>query len=258
MRRKSFVFLISFVFCFCSLYALAQAEEQKEQLYSAWEVVVNPSKYLAYEDAYKELVKIYSEHKFPYTCYAYREDDFHYWFCMPIDNYEALDNISSHLKKIEKEVGDDYQILMKSISSYCESINTGTVKVRWDLSYVPNEPRVNYEDWNFFWECYYYVRPGMEEEADKILKEWQTLYKRNDIPDIVDVWEGDLWSEVPFFFMVIGGRNEADYYAHAEKNIELMGEQYWELMRKTHTICRKVVPKTGRFMWELCYFPTKK
>ena len=44
----------------------------------------------------------------------------------------------------------------------------------------------------------------------------------------------------------------------SEKNIELMGEQYWELMRKTHNICRKVVPKTGRFMWGLCYIPTKQ
>ncbi|MGD9344414.1 MAG: hypothetical protein PVH84_01040 [Candidatus Aminicenantes bacterium] len=177
---------------------------------------------------------------------------------MPIGNYEALDDINSHLERIGKAAGDDYQILMKRMSSYCKSINTGTVKVRWDLSHVPNEPRVNYEEWNFFWECYYYVKPGMEKEAERILKEWQTLYKNRNIPDILDVWVGDLWSEIPFFFMVIGGRSEADYYAQVEKNIELMGEEYYELMKRTHAICGKVVPKTGKLMFDLYYIPKEK
>ena len=257
MKGKFSFFLLGIIFL-CALSISTYGDEKEVQLYAAWEVIVHPSKYLDYEDAYKQLLNVYAEYNFPYTCYVYREDDFHYWFCMPIDNYEALDDINSHLERVGKAAGDDYQIPMNRMSSYCDAVNTGTVKVRWDLSHIPNEPRVNYGDWNFFWECYYYVKPGMEKEAEKILKEWQTLYKSHDIPDIVDVWVGDLWSEVPFFFMVIGGKSEADYYVQSEKNIELMGEQYWELMKRTHAICRKVVPKTGKFMWDLCYMPTKK
>jgi len=56
MKGKSLVSLLGLVFCLCILSTLAQAEEQKPQLFVVWEYEVKPSMIGGFEAIVKELV----------------------------------------------------------------------------------------------------------------------------------------------------------------------------------------------------------
>ena len=90
MRGKSLVSLLGFVFCFCSLSTLAQAEEQKAQFFLVVEEVVKPPLVSEFEEASKEEFVFLAEHTFPYTCHMYATDNYTYYYVWPVKDYADI------------------------------------------------------------------------------------------------------------------------------------------------------------------------
>ena len=117
--------------------------------------------------------------------------------------------------------------------------------LRFNLSYIPENPRLTEDEMNFLWWNFYYIKPGMGTQANSIAKEWQALYKANNIPDGWRFYVGDFGTEEPMRFVVGGAKSAADYYQHQEKNIKLFGEKYGEMAKKTMDIYRRFEQKFG-------------
>lgn len=259
MKGKFSIFLmVSLVVSLCTLTTIAQSEEQKTQLVIVWDVVVHPSKFMEYEATMKEFVALYAKHECPYPWLAYRTSDFHYYFVMPVENFAALDDVFSYFGKVAEKAGKEYEALEKGFAATFESETIGTFYLRYDLSYIPEEPRVTDEEMNFTWWDFYYILPGMEKEAEEICHEWQALFKNNGISDGWSIYVGVMWSDLPVLVVAGGAKSEADYYTQNEKNFQKFGEKLQPLMKKTMDGTRRFEKKTGTILRELSYTPKEK
>ena len=259
MRCKvSVVLIVCLLVSFCVLPALAQEQEQKPQLLAIWDIVVHPSKFMEFEAAMKEYVALNTKLEFPHAWQAYRTTDFHYYLVMPIENYAALDELFNYSSKVMEKAGKEFEAMMKKFAGTYESETFGTFYLRYDLSYIPEEPRVATEDVNFVWWSFYYIIPGMEAEAEKISQEWRSLYKSHGVSDGWNIYIGTMWSDLPVLVVAGGAKSEADYYTQSEKYMQKFGDKVMALIKRTMDGTRKFEQKTGTILRELSYIPKEK
>ncbi len=259
MKSKvSIIIAVFFVASLLSLTFSAQAQEQESQLYLVWEDTVHPSKAMGYEAAMKMWVDFNTKYKFPRPVTVYRTNDYHYYTLMPIEKLADIDDLEKYFTELGEEAGKDVGEIQKAFAGTTESTTFGTALLRFDLSYMPENPRVKTEDVSFVWWNYYYVKSGKEKEAEEIAKEWQALWKSNGITDSFQVYQPMLWSDIPVMTAAGGALSAADYYSHMEKNIEKMGDEYLALTKKTMDACRRFEQKTGMILRDLSYIPPEK
>lgn len=256
--KVSIILVVCLVVGFFSLTALAQAEEQKPQLFAVWDVVVYPSKFMEFEAANKEFVALAAKHECPFPWTAYRTSDFHYYFLIPIENLAGLDKVMDYFGKVAEKAGKEYEAIQKGMAGTYESETLGAVLLRTDLSYNPEKPRVKTEEMNFVWWNYYYIKSGKEKEAEEIAKEWQALWGSKKITDFFNVFQYFLGPDIPAMVAAGGAKSEPDYYSQTEKNIKKMGDEYAALTKKTMDACRKFEQRTGTILRELSYIPKEK
>jgi hypothetical protein len=259
MKSKVSIILVAgFVASLLSLTYLAQAQEQKPQLFAVWEDIVHPSKATGYEAAMKMWADFNTKYKFPRPVTVYRTTDYHYYTLMPIEKLADIDDLEKYFKELGEEAGKEAEKIGKAFAGTTESTTFGAVLLRTDLSYVPENPRVKTGDVNFVWWNYYYIKSGKEKEAEKIAKEWQALWKSKGITDNFHVYQPMLWSDMPVMVAAGGALSAADYYSHMEKNVEKMGDEYSALTKKTMDACRRFEQRTGMILRDLSYVPPEK
>ena len=259
MKSKiSIILVVGFMMSLLSLTILAQVEEPKPQLFIVWEDIVYPSKSTEYEAGLKAWVDFNTKYNFPRPITVYRTDDFHYLTLMPIEKLADMDELEKHFKELGEEAEKDMAKLGKLFAGTYESETFGVVALRTDLSYAPENQRVKIEEINFVWLNYYYIKSDKEKEAEAIAKEWQALWKSKGITDYFNVYQPILWSDMPAMLAAGGALSAADYYSHMEKNVEIMGEEYLTLTKKTMDACRRFEQKTGFILRNLSYIPQEK
>ena len=260
MRSKIYVFLmLGLVVSLCALTTLAQADEQKAQLFFIEEAVVKPSMVDKYEAHAKEAIGLCVKYGLPFPFYAFTTDDLHYYFVWPIENYASLDSLFKALGGWVEKMGDEnWQALVKSGEGTHEYMKWSIIRHRPELSYTPEKPRLKPEEANFVVWIFCYVQPGKEREFEEICKEWVTLYKRKNIPEKFDTYAGDIGTDMPFYFLTGRAKNAIDFYIQDEKEQEILGEEYMALLRKTLATLKELKFKTGWFRSDLSYMPEEK
>jgi hypothetical protein len=259
MKSKvSIILVVGFVASLFSLTALAQAEEMKPQLFVVWDVIVHPSKFMEFEAANKEFVGLMAKYECPFPMTTYRTNDFHYYFLIPIENLAGLEKIVAYFDKIAEKAKKEYEAIDKSMAGTFESETVGIVALRTDLSYIPEKPSAKLEDMNFVWWNFYFIKSWKGKEAEEIAKEWQALWGSKKISYNFNVYQYYLGPDMPVLVAAGGAKSEAAYYSDMEKNIEMMGDEYAALTKKTMDVCRKFEQRTGTILRELTYIPPKK
>jgi hypothetical protein len=259
MTKKVSLGLVFFMFLgFCLVVSYARAQEPKSQLYIVWDVVVTPDKFMAYEAASVKMFQFFAKHEFPWGWNAYRTEDFHYYYLTPIENMAELDKFFEYVVKVRQKAGPEDMAMMEGAIGTYESETMGVFMLRSDLSYVPDNPRVATEDMKFFDYSYYYLRPGMEMEAEKLAADWQAFFKRKGINDGFNVFTSLIWSDLPVWVVTSGAKSEEDFYANQAKMAAGLGDDYMALAKRNMDGCRKYERRTGVFVPELSYIPQKK
>lgn len=256
--RVSIILVVGFVASLFSLTSLAQAGEEKPQLFVVWEDIVHPSKSMGYEAGLKAWVDFNTKYKYPRPVTVYRTNDYRYYILIPIEKLADIDDFEKYFTELGEEAGKEVAEIGKLMAGTYESGTFGVVALRTDLSYAPENPRVKLEDINFVWWNYYYIKSGKEKEAEAIAKEWQALWKSKGITDYFNVYQPMLWSDLPVMVAAGGAISAADYYSHMEKNVEKMGDEYLALTKKTMDACRRFEQRTGFILRDLSYIPLEK
>jgi hypothetical protein len=75
---------------------------------------------------------------------------------------------------------------------------------------------------------------------------------------VFDIKPNYLGPDMPAMVAAGGAKSKAAYYSDMEKNIEMMGDEYTALTKKTMDVCRKFEQRTGTILRELTYIPPKK
>ena len=259
MRRNFFVALVVCIMVgFYAQPSFPQTEKPAPQLLAVWDVIVYPSKFMDYEANMKEFIALLDKHGCPFAWEAYRTEDFHYYFIMPIESLAGIEKFIAYNAEIAQKEEAAFSALGKSLIGTYESETLGAFYLRYDLSYIPEEPRLTEDEMNYIWWSFYYPKAGMEEEAQKISHEWQALYKKNGVRDGWNFFVGYLWSDLPVLVVAGGAKSHADYAVQGEKAMQKFGEEYMSLAKRTMDLTRKFETKFGTIVRELCYSPKKK
>jgi hypothetical protein len=257
MRTKFIaVLLILLLGSFCVLPAIAQAQDQKPQLFYVYDFVVKPAMVSQFEAAVKREIEL--GHPSPYNTFS--TDDFHYYFVMPIQNFARIDSMEKADDEWSAKIGKEkLDALMKSYEGTFEYYKAGVIRFLPELSYAPKLTTPKPEEGNYMSWGFASVEFGKGKEFRDVLKQWVALYDSNKIPMGWNTFVGVMGVEIPLFIWAERAKSAAQYYADGDKATKTIGEaKVTELWNKTMAVCRKFESKTGWARPELSNKPKGK
>ncbi len=230
---------------------LTAQEAPQGQLVRILTVKVDPSKVSEYEAAVEDLFAKLAKKKFSFPISAAVGEDLVYGFLSPIENFAALDKLQEDLSQV---IGKNPQI-MERLSKASESRTYWVIRERPDLSYVPENPRLQPDEIRFMHLDRYYLRPGTEAQAEATAKEWVKLYRRKYVADGFRVSFAVTGAELPVLTVGIPAKNALDYQTQAQKIQALLGEEGQALMERSLSIVRRLDPLDITLRPDLSYQP---
>lgn len=257
MKSKA-IFMVVLLMGFGFVFTAAQAEEQKPALLLIEEQVVKPAKIAELDASLKEMVAHSAQHNFQYGWETYSDDNYRYYYVIPIKDLTDISNIMKASAELGKKVGEPWQAMMNKYVGTYEYVKLGVIRTRPDLSYVPENPRLKPDEGVYIRWGMCYVKPDKVAEFEKIMKKWVALFKEKNIADGFNTFMGEMGTDNPFYFWAESGKSPADFFSHSEKAMEMIGEEAEPLWMKTMGVLRKFEGKGGMFRPELSYIPEKK
>lgn len=257
MRGKvSIVLIVGLVVCLCGLTTMAQDEGQEAQAYFILTVLVKPSEIVKYEAAVKEMVALNSQHNAPYPWFAFQADDMEYHFFTPVKNLADVDN----MYKVDEELGkkmpeEKIKKIEELMAGTYEYTNTYMLYQIPELSYVPENPRITFEEAFFRQLLYYNIQPDKEKEFYEIMKEFLTLYKSKNVTEGYEIFTAGMGLDQPTCIVSLKGKSAADFEVHLEKMWGVLGEEGLALVQKLIGLARGLNIKTAWFRPDLSYMP---
>lgn len=257
MRGKvSIVIMACLVACLCGLTTWAQDEGQQVQAYFIAKFLVKPSKIAKYESAVKEIVSLYAQHNAPYPWFVFQADDMEYHYFTPVKNLADVDNMykleNEMAKKMEEEKLNQIEELFAGTYEYANTFMLYQIP---DLSYVPENPRISFEEAFYRHLIYYKIQPDKEKEFYDVLKEFLTLYKNKNVTEGYEIFTGGIGMDAPTCIVSLKGKSAADFEVHLEKMWEVLGEEGLALTQKLIGMARELDIKTAWFRSDLSYMP---
>lgn len=247
--RSIFILVLLFM---GNAFTLAQDDSQG-QLWFCWEATVNPAHLDEFMDLQLELRKSdLKEVGFSYPIRAWTDGLFHYYFFYPVDTYNDKDAIYSELGKAIELQGNDWLNRMFSTLD-----NHTTWFIRWDpeLSYSPENSRLNSGEGVYcIWDMFY-IDPGKEQEVRDLQKGFITILKDKGYDDAVDIYIGELGLDGYFYMGVIFGKSPADLWTQNDKMWELLGDEGGQLFKEMRKYLKKRDFKKFWYLEKLSYSP---
>ncbi|MGD8427754.1 MAG: hypothetical protein PVH63_08975 [Balneolaceae bacterium] len=235
----------------------AQEQMSQVQLFAIHQDIVIPSKAAEYEKASRNLAQLFASNKMSTMSYtAANSEDFTYIYIMPVGDYAGLDKMEAGFNDLKMKIGD--QLFMNAMDMFEGTYSSSSaylIKYNPDLSYNPSYGSKTSDGLNFRHWDFYYVNPGMEQQAMEIAKEWKDLFQKHNIPEGYRIYVGDIGTEMPLIIVAQPARNAAEYYNNNQKNMETFGEEGQQLMKKTMFATRKMERKNGAIRPDLSYLP---
>ncbi len=256
--KSKVIFMVVFLMGFSLVFTASQAEEQKSALLLVEEQIVKPAKIAELEAALKEMVAYCVEHNFPYGWETYSDDNYRYYYVIPIKDLSDINNVMKASAELGKKVGEPWQTMMNKYVGTYEYVKMGVIRTRPDLSYVPEKPRLQPDEAVYIRWGMCYVKADKTAEFEEIMKKWVALFKKNNIVDGFNTFMGEMGTDNPFYFWAEYGKNPADFFSHSDKVMEILGDEAMPLWSKTLDLLRNYEGKGGLARPELSYIPKKK
>lgn len=228
----------------CAAAALA-AEPAKPMLFDIREEVANPAMVPQYESATKDLVKLFNDGG-PSVSASYRfttfmTNDLHYVYLLPLANYAALDRMNDDWMNAGKTFGNDrWMDIMKRNANAMTSYNDTVVMYRPDLSYEPSDAAMQQP---YARVQFYYLRPGAEQQAEQVARDYATLFRSKNIPNGFRIYMAQTGMDLPLLVAVIPAKSASDWTMADEKNNATLGDALKALQMRAMSISRRIESK---------------
>ena len=234
--------------------AFTQAQDESQgQLWFCWEATVNPAHLDEFMDLQLELRKTsLKEAGLSYPISAWTDGLFHYYFLYPVDTYNDKDAIYGELGKAIELQGNDW---LSRMFSTLDNHTTWFIRHDPELSYKPENPRLNSGEGVYcIWDMFY-IDSGKEQEARDLQKRFVTLLKEKGYDDSADIHISELGLDGYFYIAMIFGKSPADLAVQNEKMWELLGEEGSQLFHEMRKYIKKRDFKRFWYMEKLSYSP---
>ena len=189
-------------------------------------------------------------------------DFFHFYAFYPVPLYSGIDDFFAAYADFVQKMGiEKLQKIHEREHASIDYYKMFLTRYREDLSFQPEIPKYKFDQERFCHWGLCFVKPGEEMKFEQTFQAIKNFYKKKGLRDIeygVDVYAGDIGTEMPFYVLWENGESEAHFWSQAEKRHEAVGLElfnlFWELMET----CRKFEIKTGWFRPDLSYMPKEK
>jgi hypothetical protein len=130
--------------------------------------------------------------------------------------------------------------LTREMFGMTTSIDDEIWAARPDLGYVPATPRLQMAEMNFSRIAMIHVLPAQAQAFEGILEETSALRKKHGLTDVVDVAQLVIGSDGPAYAVIIGAKDEVDFYTQNAKNLAKMGAEWQAILDRSGPMVRRV------------------
>ena len=133
--------------------------------------------------------------------------------------------------EIDKKLGEERKALDAAYSGTIELSGAQMWSLNYDLSFAPENPRIQPEEENFTDWLFVYFKPGTEEKVQALGKKWNALYKSKNLePPSTRVLIGDFGTEGPVRCFVDAGESAVGCCTpNGLRSEKVMGKEQEEL-----------------------------
>jgi hypothetical protein len=245
------VIAILIFFSFCGSATFAQ-EEGSGQLWFCWEATVNPATENEFIDLQVEFRTHFKEANFSYPISAFTDGNFHYYIFYPVKDYNEKDDIYEALWKAADLWGMDR---MNNMWETVETHNTYYIRHIPELSYVPENPRLNDGETNYaVWDMLF-IDPAKDMEFRRSAKEFTEMVKGVGFGDAINLFIGDIGYEATAYLWTLYGKSPGDFWTENEKLWEKLGVEGQNLNQEVLKLLKKREFKQFWYLDALSYDP---
>lgn len=159
-----------------------------------------------------------------------------YDLVFPLTSLEDIAKQEERGTKLFAEMGEAAGKMLAAAKSFDSSV------YRWrsDLSFSPATPRVADSDTGYTRIVTLYPHPAKAAAVEALIKKGSEIRKKHGINDAIGAYQMILGADGPAYVLLIGAKNEADFYANQAKTMEKMSEDWGQLMAESGPLLRKV------------------
>ena len=228
------------------------AQESSGQLWFCWEATVHPdleSRFVELQASYHNTLK---EHGFPYSMYTWNDSEFGYYFFYPVDSYEDKSAIYAALGEAVPSWGEDnWNRMWETVQSH----RTYFLKALPEITYQPQNPRLDQMEMPYAYWDILYVIPGKEATFTELMKKLGALEKDVNYDDPIQMLTGDVGYEGSVYIGALKGKDAIDFRTSNQRMTDLIGEEWMDIFRKALTLTWKRESKEFWYLPDLSYFP---
>lgn len=233
-------------------------EGAKPQMYCIYKESVKPALMKQYEDSIKRMIsefKAYqiSPEKVGFKCIS--GPDIGYLYVMKMDEgWQSMDSMrTSWMEAIEALGQEKFEEILEPAHEAMESVSIFHSVYREDLSYIPENPRLQPGEVEYVHYGFYYGIPGQNEKLEELAKKFKELYARKKIDNGWRIYQSVTGEDLPLLVVAHGAKSAADFYTTRERTEELLGEEGKKLGEKVMAVVRKIDHKEGHPRPDLSY-----
>ena len=134
-------------------------------------------------------------------------------------------------------------------------IDSSITQSRPELSYVPDNPRLEPSEFGFFREIRLHLKLAAGGEVAGLLQKISELNRSRNIRDFRFISSQVTGPGGEVFFIVFPARDAADYYTQSARNTESLGEEFQALVSQIGGLIRRIESVNYTIRRDLAYQP---
>ncbi len=174
-----------------------------------------------------------------------------YTFAVPLANLSDMDSVNATIGQAYASIPSVMQKINTSVNSWDQEVWLA----RADLSYTPATPRVPDPEQGFTRIVFLYPYPDQVQAFEGVMKEANALRKKYNLGDATAAYSLSIGSDGPAFAVLIGAKDEADFFVENAKALAKMAADWQPLMQKSGPMLRKIAYASEAARNDLGYTP---
>lgn len=227
---KNFILLtvLGLFLCVVTTPVVQAQDNEGSTMFLVFEESVAPENMPEFLKVQSEAFEKFDELNFDMTIYAYRLQDFSFYWAMPIENFASIDALFSKFIKNQQlliDNGYDPAQEFRGLSSLSHFV------VNWnkELSYYPADYKAPEEPDTYYEWTFVHLKSGHEKEAADIIKKYQKLYDSIEDTYQWDVYEVLLGNKTPCWILESQAKSAIEMRTLENNLNSKYGEQFTEL-----------------------------
>jgi hypothetical protein len=222
-------------------------------MFSVLTVHTQPGSQQTYESGLAEIWKAFKTAGMGAPVFARTsvEEPGTYVFAVPVASWAEFGERSAKIEAGYASIPAAMQKIQATITSTRQEIWI----TREDLWYRPAKPRLQDGEVGFTRVTLVYPHPGRAAAFEEALKEGIALRKKHGLGSGTEVYQLAMGSDGPAYAIIVGGKDQADFYAQNAKELAAMGTEWEAYLQKVNPHLRRVEVESNMERRDLYFTP---